>query len=433
MQLKIEYIPIDKLKPYERNNKKHIDYDIDEIAKSIEKYGFNDPIGIWKDNIIIEGHGRLEACKKLGITEVPCVRLDHLTDKQRREYAIMHNKTAELAEYDFDNLKLELDDLDLSDFDIDFGIDDKSENNRYKYEDYTSGSLVDKFGAPPFSVIDRRQKYWQDRKRQWLEKGITSEIGRNDNLLSGGMAKLGKAKGNLTGTSVFDPCLCEIMYKWFCPESGKILDCFAGGSVRGIVASMCGYDYYGNDLRQEQINANIENAKQIGCNMPNWYCGDSVNIKNIVPSQKYDFLFSCPPYADLEVYSDDKADISNMEYDDFLKVYTEIIKSSVNLLADNRFACFVVGDIRDKKGYMREFISDTIKAFGSAGMKLYNEIILIDPIGTGALRATKPFIASRKVTHLHQNVLVFYKGDIKAIKENYSDVYFPEIEDEEME
>lgn len=123
MQLKIEYIPISELKPYERNNKKHQDYNIDEISKSIEKYGFNDPIGIWKDNIIIEGHGRIEACKKLGITEVPCVRLDHLTDKQRREYAIMHNKTSELAEYDFDNLKLELDDLDLSDFDIDFGID----------------------------------------------------------------------------------------------------------------------------------------------------------------------------------------------------------------------------------------------------------------------------------------------------------------------
>ena len=127
MQLKIEYIPIDELKTYERNNKKHEEYDIDEIAKSIEKYGFNDPIGIWKDNIIIEGHGRLEACKKLGITEVPCIHLDHLTDKQRREYAIMQNKTSELAEYDFDNLKLELDDLDLSDFDIDFGIDSEEE------------------------------------------------------------------------------------------------------------------------------------------------------------------------------------------------------------------------------------------------------------------------------------------------------------------
>lgn len=123
MQLKIEYIPIDELKPYERNNKKHQDFDIGEIAKSIEKYGMNDPIGIWKGNKIIEGHGRLEACKRLGIAEVPCIRLDHLTDEQRREYAIVHNKSSELAEYDFDNLKLELPDLDLGDFDLDFGLD----------------------------------------------------------------------------------------------------------------------------------------------------------------------------------------------------------------------------------------------------------------------------------------------------------------------
>lgn len=122
MELKIEYLSVDELKPYERNNKKHEDFDVGEIAKSIEKYGMNDPIGVWKDNKIIEGHGRLLACKKLGIDKVPCVRLDHLTDKQRREYAILHNKTSELAEYDFANLELELPDLDFSDFDIDFGL-----------------------------------------------------------------------------------------------------------------------------------------------------------------------------------------------------------------------------------------------------------------------------------------------------------------------
>lgn len=121
MKLEIEYLPISELKPYERNNKKHADFDILEIAKSIEKYGMNDPIGIWKGNVIVEGHGRFEACKKLGLTEVPCIHLDHLTDKQRREYAILHNKTAELAEYDFDNLALELDELDFSEFDFEFG------------------------------------------------------------------------------------------------------------------------------------------------------------------------------------------------------------------------------------------------------------------------------------------------------------------------
>ena len=119
--LTIEYIPIDQLKPYEKNARKHEQLDIDNIATSIEKYGFNDPVGIATDkNIIVEGHGRVMACRKLGIDVVPCVRLDHLTTKQRREYAIAHNATAELSKWDRDILPQELEDLDFDDFDFDF-------------------------------------------------------------------------------------------------------------------------------------------------------------------------------------------------------------------------------------------------------------------------------------------------------------------------
>lgn len=127
-ELKIEYLPTSALKPYEKNARKHKKLDVDNIAMSIEKYGMNDAIGIWgKDNIIVEGHGRLEACKKLGIDTVPVVRLDHLTDEQRREYAITHNATAELSEWDLDILGDELAELDLSDFDFDFGIEGEEE------------------------------------------------------------------------------------------------------------------------------------------------------------------------------------------------------------------------------------------------------------------------------------------------------------------
>lgn len=127
MELKIEYLPIKALKPYEKNTRKHQKKDVENIARSIEKFGMNDPIGIWKDNIIVEGHGRLLACKQLGMTEVPCVRLDHLTDEQRREYAIAHNATAELSEWDLDILPDELAELNLDDFDFDFGFDDEEE------------------------------------------------------------------------------------------------------------------------------------------------------------------------------------------------------------------------------------------------------------------------------------------------------------------
>ena len=128
MELKIEYLPIKALKPYEKNTRKHQKKDVNNIARSIEKYGMNDAVGIWgEQNIIVEGHGRVLACKKLGIKTVPVVRLDHLTDEQRREYAIAHNATAELSEWDLDILPDELAELDLSDFDFDFGIEDEEE------------------------------------------------------------------------------------------------------------------------------------------------------------------------------------------------------------------------------------------------------------------------------------------------------------------
>ena len=145
MELRIEYLAINSLTPYERNNKKHENFDVEQIAKSITKYGMLDPIGIWgENNTIVEGHGRVLACKKLGMQTVPCIRLDELTDEQRREYAIVHNKSSELAEYDFDNLAKELEELDLSDFafDFDLKIDDETEPKERKEVDLNESISV---------------------------------------------------------------------------------------------------------------------------------------------------------------------------------------------------------------------------------------------------------------------------------------------------
>ena len=108
-QLRVELISVDDLTEYDGNARAHGREDIEAIEWSIQQFGFNDPIGIWsKDNVIVEGHGRLKAAKNLGMTEVPCIRLDHMTDEQRRAYALAHNKTAELSAWDFDKLDLEL-------------------------------------------------------------------------------------------------------------------------------------------------------------------------------------------------------------------------------------------------------------------------------------------------------------------------------------
>jgi len=159
----------------------------------------------------------------------------------------------------------------------------------------------------------------------------------------------GETAGN--GTSIFDPVLCELAYRWFCPPGGLILDPFAGGSVRGIVASKLGRAYLGIDLRPEQIAANEAQAARIcGDPAPRWIVGDSRNLAALAAGTGADFVFSCPPYADLEVYSDDPADLSTMDYADFRAAYSAIISAACALLKPDRFACFVVGDVRDRKG-----------------------------------------------------------------------------------
>jgi len=121
MKLKVEYIPINDITPYENNAKIHTPEQIEQIKKSIEEFGMNDPIGIWRDNIIIEGHGRLMALKELGYEEVPVIRLDDLTDDQRKAYTLIHNQTTMNTGFDLDILNEELQsiDLDMSDFGFD--------------------------------------------------------------------------------------------------------------------------------------------------------------------------------------------------------------------------------------------------------------------------------------------------------------------------
>lgn len=216
-----------------------------------------------------------------------------------------------------------------------------------------------------------------------------------------------------SGTSIFDPVICELAYRWFCPPGGNVLDPFAGGSVRGIVASHLGRAYHGVELRAEQVGANFQQLPLAKEPAPFWYTGDSVNIGIICSHVKADFVFSCPPYGDLERYSDDPRDLSAMDYPAFLDAYRAIIGAAAALLKPDRFACFVVGDIRDKKGNYRNFVGDTVEAFRAAGLHYYNEAILITAVGSLPIRVNRQFQTGRKLGKTHQNILVFVKGDGK--------------------
>jgi hypothetical protein len=214
-----------------------------------------------------------------------------------------------------------------------------------------------------------------------------------------------------SGTSIFDPVLTELAYRWFAPPGGLILDPFSGGSVRGIIAGLLGYRYYGIDLRSEQIAANEQQRQHTAPDADiTWHCGDSNILLTDAPLA--DFVFSCPPYGDLERYSDDPSDISTMSWTQFTTVYQSIIQQAIARLKPNRFACFVVGEFRNTKtGMYRGFVPLTIAAFEAAGAAFYNEAILLTAVGSLPIRVSKMFESSRKLGKTHQQLLVFCKGD----------------------
>ena len=647
---------------------------------------------------LIDGHLRAEIALEQNLPSVPVIYVDLSDDEERIALATLDPLSA-LANEDqaaldaliggigpLDNPELEafLDSL-TSDDDADPDADQADARE----------SLQQRFLVPPFSVLDAKQGYWQDRKQTWLQLGINSELGRGSDgdKTQGGLTYAGSSQPpgvyefkkkveaelgrkltwaefvekypeeiRISGTSIFDPVLTEICYTWFCPPGGAILDPFAGGSVRGIVAGVLGYQYHGNDLRREQVEANRKQAlailgrgqrpkpsrtippiritehdgirvvrdddvfggtkrralarllrategveyvyaspaygfaqvalaaaaadtgnratifvaarKQLhprtqaaqlagatiievehgylshvqakakahcdetgaqyvtfglddpayldaiaaiarddtgidepaevwtvaGSGMltralqqawPNatfhavqigqepdvgratlhkapekfeqparqpppfescdnydakawrhiqrhaspgalfwnvagnvqafdlfdgepgavtWTVGDSRDIQALAPGE-YDLLFSCPPYADLEVYSDDPADLSTLDYSDFIAAYRDIIARSCAMLRNDRFAVFVVGEVRNRRGGYYGFVQDTIAAFQDAGLTYYNEAVLLTSIGSNAMRASGMFNASRKLAKGHQNVLVFAKGE----------------------
>lgn len=252
------------------------------------------------------------------------------------------------------------------------------------------------------------------------------------NILNGQWQKqvIGDSSGlsaNSDGTSVFDPVICELCYRWFCPPAGFIIDPFAGTAVAGIVASHLGYTFTGIDLSQQQIEANKKQVKALGLrNPPKFITGDSAKIKSLTKG-KFDLLFTCPPYHDLEVYSNDPRDLSAKGWGDFLSTLRLIIGESCKLLKPNRFAAIVIGDIRGPDGFYRNLPGETIEIFRQAGLRLYNEAILVTMVGSLPIRVGRQFSASRKLGKSHQNLFIFYNGDPKAIKDELGAVDVPDL------
>jgi hypothetical protein len=231
-----------------------------------------------------------------------------------------------------------------------------------------------------------------------------------------------------SGTSIFDPIICEIAYRWFCPAGGMVLDPFAGGSVRGIVASRLGRRYVGIELRGEQVAANREQLHLAGEPTPEWRQGDARHTATIAADVNADLIFSCPPYWNLERYSDDPADLSTMTVEAFFSAQAAIIAAAIARLRDDRFAVWVVGDVRDAGGFYVNLPGRTIDAFEKAGAKFYNDAILVTSVGSLPIRVGRQFTAARKLGRTHQNILVFVKGDPRKATDACGEVEFGDDE-----
>lgn len=389
----------------------------------------------------------------------PIIKASELSDEQQKEFIIKDN--VGYGEWDYDMLANDWEAEDLENWGLDVWQEDKGDGGDGAGDGgKVKGSLVDRFVIPPFSVLDTRKGYWQARKKIWRD--IIGDMGesRQDTLITSPEIKykdlyqktrehresLGlsfkeyldkyvpedvkereASKVLSAGVSLFDPVLSELVCRWFMPEKGgKIFDCFAGDTQKGLVFGQCGYDFTGIELRQEQVDINNKVIADRGLPVK-YICDDGQNVAKHFEPKSQDMLFSCPPYYDLEVYSKLETDASNQDtYEDFLEILTNAFKSALGCLKDDRFAVIVVGDVRDKKtGFYHNFVDDMKRIFRDNGAALYNELILVETGASTALRAGR-YMDSRKVAKMHQNVLVFYKGNPKNITKTFGKIEFTE-------
>lgn len=391
-----------------------------KIMQNLIENGFISPVFMWQGQIL-DGHQRLRALSKLiadGYTisykgdnvgnQVPYIIINAKDRQEAAKFILTYNsqygQIVALDEF-LEEFKLNWEDIDTQ----------LNLNTEYDRKRIGRGSdkLKQNWIMPPFSILDTRQTYWQERRSDWYNlignTSFTRENALGDDLI-----------GSINeGVSLFDPVLAEIIFHWFSPARGTVLNLFAGDVEPNIVAAYHGHKVEGIELRQDQIEHTNRIATKLNIQKSiNIVCNDVLNINNHIKDGSADLLFSCPPYYDLEEYSDDERDFANKNEADFDSLLQQVINAGAQKLKDNRFAVFVVSEVRRPDGSYRGFVPKVIRWFEEAGLKYYNEIVLINSIGTLPFRVNKMW-QNRKVGKMHQNVLVFFKGKIKEVDKDF--------------
>jgi hypothetical protein len=410
------------------NARLHSPAQLAQLRQSIRDFGFTTPLLF--DVVVRAGNGRHEALEALyaeGVEvrlpdgtplptgTVPYIDCTGWSPEQRRAYALADNRIAENATWNDEVLLRQLRELANTEFDMPaLGFEGmeaelaKALAGMGKQDTGQRGSLASDFGAPPFSVFDTRQGYWQERRAQW--EALTGNLSATKEGVLSGSTMLATIN---EGSSNFDPVLAELCMRWFCPQGGWVIDPFGGEQTKGVVAGTLGINYRATEIRADQVAVN-----EAACSTFDtvaYKCGSAEDIDKLVPERGFNFCFTSPPYYDLEVYSAE--DMSALgTYEEFMAMYERIFAKCISMLADNAFLAVKIGEIRDKKtGVFRNFVGDNIAMFMRLGLHYYNEATIISPPGTAPQRARR-YMESRKLAKLHQNLLVFVKGDVaKAV------------------
>lgn len=266
----------------------------------------------------------------------------------------------------------------------------------------------------PLTVLQTARKEWQARKRAWVAAGLVGEEGRDHVTVWPTITREEGIRWQRL-VSVFDPHLTDLHYRWYCPPGGRILDPFAGGATRGLVAAARGYHYTGIDLSGRQVEANRAQYvawqdRGLITGSAEWITGPA---QDVLPGLDggFDYVFTCPPYHNLERYSDDPADLSAMGWEEFLAVLGGIVAAALDLLAPDRFATWVVGDLRGPDGYLRRLPSRVDTMHEAAGARLVNDTVIASPLGGKYGVIWRSWTPTRSATRIHSHAHTYVKGD----------------------
>lgn len=453
--------PVEGLTEHPENPRRGDD---ESVAESVDTWGFFGAILVQRSTgHVIAGNTRLRVAQQAGSAHVPAFVLD-VDDDTARGILLADNRMSDLATYDEGLLVAALQAMggDLTgtgytEDDLDDLVATLAKATHYEGEgtaddphQQAAGSLADRFLVAPMSVLNARSGEWMERKRLWRGRGLADAEGRLGGLTYVGANRFAdhyehkrRVEGILgheistaeaekylermatndlakTGTSAFDPVLAEVLLSWYSPENGWVLDPFAGGPTRGIMSAWLGRHYAGVDLRPEQVLHNLEQASVLldpdTTRLPLWWQGDSTALETWarLPEgcpEEFDMVLTCPPYADLEQYSDDPADLSNMDVSGWDAGQEAALRHAITRLRPGGFAAVVIGEARGgPANTLYGLVGATQRHLQDAGCDLVAHYIMLTPVGGARLVVARQFAANRSPARVHQHVLVARKA-----------------------